>query len=239
MILKTSFRDIFLLIFGALFLLVISCKHEPDYNIGPQPPVDTTNTGITCNPDTSYFQNDVLPILISSCAMSGCHDAASAEDGIVLISYQTTLNTGKVTPGNPGNSDLYEKITETDPEDRMPPPPGQALSPVQIETIRKWIAQGAKNNKCDGDCDTTQFNFNTSILPIINNNCKGCHSGVSPSGGINLDGYAAIRTVAESGKLLGSISHQTGYVAMPQGGKLSDCNITQIRKWIENGTPNN
>jgi mono/diheme cytochrome c family protein len=223
---------------GFILFSTISCKHEPETLPDPEIPIDTITTGIPCNPDTSYFQNDVLPILISSCAMSGCHDAASAQDGVVLISYQTVITTGDVRPGNPGNSDIYEKITDNDPEDRMPPPPMQALSPDQIEVIRKWIAQGAKNNRCDSGCDTAVFTYSGAILPIINNNCKGCHSGATPSGNVNLDSYTAVKTAAESGRLYGSVAHLSGYSPMPQGGKLSDCNITQIRKWIENGTPN-
>jgi len=103
--------------------------------------------------------------------MSGCHDAVTATVGVILTSYQTIMNTGDVRPENPGNSDLYKKITDNDPEDWMPPPPRQALSPAQTETLRKWIAQGARNNKCYSGCDTTQFTFNTTILPIINDNC--------------------------------------------------------------------
>lgn len=228
----------------SLMLLVLivffaSCKHEPEALPQPEEPGDTTAQGIPCNPDTAYFENQVLPILTSSCAFSGCHDAASANDGVILENYQSIMQTAGIRPGNPGGSDLYEAITDDDPEDRMPPLPMQSLSPQQIEIIRKWIAQGAKNNRCDSDCDTSQFTFAATIQPIINNNCKGCHSGTAPAGNVLLDNYDNIRNVAVSGKLYGSVAHLPDYAPMPQGGKLSDCNITQIKKWIENGSQNN
>ena len=39
---------------------------------------------------------------------------------------------------------------------------------------------------------------------------------------------------------MGAIRHDKGYVFMPQtGGKLPDCEIAQLQKWIDNQTPNN
>ena len=50
-------------------------------------PQDTTHP---CDPDTVYFEMDVLPILLSSCGKSGCHDA-TAQDGVRLDSYAATM----------------------------------------------------------------------------------------------------------------------------------------------------
>jgi len=77
------------------------------------------------------------------------------------------------------------------------------------------------------------------VMPIIQTNCAGCHSGGSPNGGIKLTTYAEIETVAATGQLLGTIRHLTGYPAMPPTGQLTDCQISQINKWITNGKPNN
>lgn len=224
-----------------MFLFLVSCKHEPEEIIPviPPPPDDTITAGISCNPDTAYFENDIFPILISSCAMSGCHDAATAQNGINLSSYQSIMSTADIIPGDPGNSELYEKITENDPEDRMPPPPMTALTTDQILSIRKWIEQGARNNYCDAGCDTTNFAFSTAIQPLINKNCIGCHNATTTSGGIRLDSYASVKSVADNGSLYGAVSHQLEYSPMPKGGnQLPECNIIQIRKWIEAGAPN-
>ena len=39
---------------------------------------------------------------------------------------------------------------------------------------------------------------------------------------------------------MGAINHLNGYAAMPQGGgKLTDCEISKLQKWIDNGKLNN
>ncbi len=76
------------------------------------------------------------------------------------------------------------------------------------------------------------------IAPIISTNCFACHSAASNTSGILLDSYNALKFWAENGYLYGTISHGANYKAMPQGGgKLSDCNIALIKKWIDKGTP--
>ena len=58
--------------------------------------------------------------------------------------------------------------------------------------------------------------------------------------GIVLEGYDNLKPFAESGTLLGVITHAQGFMPMPQdASKMSDCNINKIRSWIENGMPNN
>jgi hypothetical protein len=91
-----------------------ACQHDPEDIIDPGPdPNDTTDNdtpvGITCDPDTVYFVNTILPLLQSSCGVTGCHDAASAQDGVVLTDYASIIATGKIKPGDPSDSELYEK----------------------------------------------------------------------------------------------------------------------------------
>src|SRR5262249_24503933 len=53
-----------------------------------------------------------------------------------------------IAPGKPEQSELYRRITSADPKVHMPHPKfGKHLTPQQIETIRLWIAQGAKCKK--------------------------------------------------------------------------------------------
>jgi mono/diheme cytochrome c family protein len=101
--------------------------------------------------------------------------------------------------------------------------------------------QGAKNNSCnETECDTINVTYASTIRPILQNSCLGCHSGTAPSGGIPLETHSDVLAVVNNGKLLGSIRHEQGYSTMPKGGaKLNDCYITQIEKWINNGAPNN
>ena len=193
-----------------------------------------------CDPDTVYFENVILPLIVSSCATTDCHDVASAQGDIILVDYTSIIENGKIKPGDPNESKLYKKITDNDPNDIMPPPPNEPLSQEQIQKMRIWIEQGALNNHCDEDCDTTNVTFSDHIWPMIENNCFGCHSGGSPGGGIYLTDYANIVSAVESGKLWGTINHIQGFSPMPKNtDKLSDCKINQLRIWIEDGTPNN
>jgi len=122
----------------------------------------------------------------------------------------------------------------------MPPPPKTKLTTTQIQLINKWITQGAKNLSCQADCDTTKFTYNLTIKPLLQSNCVGCHSGASPSGSINLSTYSGTKTVALNGKLYGSIAHNSGFSAMPKNGnKLSNCTITQVKKWVKAGALQN
>jgi len=193
-----------------------------------------------CDPDTVYFRNTILPLIISSCSTTDCHDKLTDEQDVLLIDYASIIEYGEIVPGNPFDSELFEKITETDPDKKMPPPPEDPLLSEQISLIKKWIEQGALNNSCDEDCDTTNVTFSGTIWPLIELNCFGCHSGPQPSGGITLVDYNSVVVQANKGKLFSAVNHDIGFEPMPKNApKLSDCKIDQIKIWIEDGTPNN
>ncbi len=239
-------------------MLLIACRHEiaalnPAYQNNTDTttfpiPVDSNGTGnpgtdtITnsCNPDTVYFATQFFPLIQSSCAMSGCHDAITKADGIVLTDYANIMKI--VRAGDPVNSKLYKSLIDSDPGDRMPMAPVPPFTQTQIALVYKWIQQGAKNNACSNNsssgCVTTNMSFATNILPIFASNCNGCHNATAPSGGINLTTYAG--TKAASTRLVGSISHTAGYIPMPSSTtKLGACDISKIAAWISQGTLNN
>lgn len=235
-----------LIVIGAIFALSFfnACKHEPEDIPDPDPGSDTT-TLHPCDPDTIYFEMDVLPILLSSCGKSGCHDA-TAQEGVRLDSYAAVMASNVVTPFDPDASDLWEEINETDPDKIMPPPPNEPLDEVQKEIIRKWISQGALELTCDAGCDTVNVNFSGTIWPdIIEKHCLGCHSGATASGGIHLENYDDVKAAAQIapgqyGSLMGVVTHAASNIAMPfNQPKLDDCKIAQIEKWIADGTPDN
>jgi len=93
-------------------------------------------------------------------------------------------------------------------------------------------------------CDLTNVTFSQTIKPILQTACLSCHSnsaaGGGEGGGIKLETHADVLTVVQNGKLMGAVTHASGFVPMPDGGgKLSDCEISQLQKWIDNQTPNN
>ncbi|MBS3915962.1 MAG: hypothetical protein KG003_15805 [Bacteroidetes bacterium] len=89
-------------------------------------------------------------------------------------------------------------------------------------------------------CDTANVSFATFVKPMIDKECKLCHSGTNPSGVILLTNYSEISASANSGKLYGSLSWTSGYKPMPQGGnKWSSCDLLKLKTWIQNGAKNN
>lgn len=222
----------------------ISCRHQiPGITDSPgqggstdaNPPAASA-----CSADTAYFQQQILPVFISNCALSGCHDNASHKEGIVLTSYSGIV-AGGIRAGNPGNSKIYKVITTTKADDRMPQPPRNPLSQEQISLIAKWISQGAKNNSCvNASCDTANVTYNSSIKSIITDKCQGCHSGSSPAGGYDFSTYAGVKARVNDGKLWGAVNQVAGYSAMPKNGnKLSTCELDKLKIWINAGAPNN
>ena len=202
---------------------------------------DTTfpSPGNPCDPDTVYFEKDLLPLLQSSCAQPGCHDAITMEDGVRLTDYASVMATAGVKPFDPEGSDIYEVVTETDPDKRMPPPPSAPWSQENIKLLNTWIAQGAQNLFCDEEeCDTTNVTYTSPVSGIVQKHCLGCHNDNNPLGGLSLQGYDNVVTVANDGRLMGTVKHEAGYPAMPKNSsKLSDCKITQLEIWTQNGTP--
>lgn len=141
----------------------VDTSHQPPDTTGV--PVDTTTTDTSfnpsdttsmtsnnCHPDTAYFNRDILPVLIYNCAVSGCHDSASAKAQVVLNSYENVIQTGKVIPGDLFDSRLYRVLIESNPNQKMPPPMSPQLDNEQILIIQSWILQGALDNQCG---DTT------------------------------------------------------------------------------------
>lgn len=92
-------------------------------------------------------------------------------------------------------------------------------------------------------CDVSNVTFATTVKPILQASCLSCHSNASAASsgsGIKLENYSDVLITVNNGQLMGAIKHSSGYAAMPQGGgKLTDCEISKLQKWIDNGKLNN
>lgn len=247
----------FLSLFILLYFLasLFACEHSPILLDDVEMPIDTTgnptdtmNNDTTvmlepCDPDLVYFDLEILPLLKSNCALSGCHNAASAEDGVILESYEQVMGTADVEPFDLIHSKLYTVLVDDDDSQRMPPSPTPSLSQNHIQLIAKWILQGAEQFECDPNadgCNTEDVSFSSTVQPIIQTHCEGCHSGSVPSGGVDLTNHASIKVVADDGRLFGAINWNNSLTAMPfNRDKLSDCRIDQIKSWIDAGALNN
>src|SRR5579864_3745890 len=99
------------------------------------------------------FQRDVRPILANHCLT--CHgvDAATRKSGFRLDQRDSALKGGKsgsaaIVPGQPEQSKLFQRVSSHDPKSVMPPPEQKnPLSEKQIDTLKKWIAEGASYEK--------------------------------------------------------------------------------------------
>lgn len=95
----------------------------------------------------SFFKQ-IRPIFQAKC--HGCHQPAKAGGEYVMTSFDKLLSGGEsetasVVAGKPDESYLLELITPTDGEAEMPRG-GKPLNDVDIELIRQWIVEGAKND---------------------------------------------------------------------------------------------
>ena len=181
------------------------------------PAGDSTPVGTilsNCHPDTVYFRNTILPLVVSSCATTGCHDNLSQKDGIILTDYASIIRTGKIKPGDPKDSEFFESLTDSG-DDLMPPPPYEKLSSEQIAQIEQWILQGAKDNFCTDGCDTSNVTFTTAIWPMMQKYCTGCHSATNPGGGIVIAGHNDLVKLAQDGSLMGSVRWESGSPECP------------------------
>lgn len=89
-------------------------------------------------------------------------------------------------------------------------------------------------------CDTTATSYSQKVVPLLQQHCYSCHLNASTGGGIMMGNYTADKALVTNGKLYGSISHTTGYSAMPKGAaKMTNCQIAIIKQWIDAGTPAN
>ncbi len=95
------------------------------------------------------FNRDVRPILSDSCFQCHGPDSAQRQADLRLDQQESAFagagGEAPIVPGQPEQSELFRRITSTDPDERMPPADsGRALNDGQIETIRRWIEQGAE-----------------------------------------------------------------------------------------------
>jgi hypothetical protein len=91
------------------------------------------------------FNRDVRPILSDLCFQCHGPDEKKREGGLRLDLRDAAIATTAIVPGNLADSELVARIVSTDPELRMPPPEtNKSLSEAQIDTLRRWIEQGAE-----------------------------------------------------------------------------------------------
>lgn len=91
------------------------------------------------------FAKDVLPIFNNYC--TSCHDPKMKKGGLDISAYATAAKGGKGgklwVAGQPAKSLLITEISGDKPK---MPSKGSPVTKDEIDTLSKWIMQGAANN---------------------------------------------------------------------------------------------
>ncbi len=105
---------------------------------------------VTAVEDGPNFQRDVRPILSDHCFRCHGFDENARQSRLRLDHFDGATRPAEsglaaIIPARPDKSELMRRITSNDPDVRMPPlESGKPLSLAQIETLRRWIGQGAR-----------------------------------------------------------------------------------------------
>ena len=96
------------------------------------------------NAQTIVYQRDIKPLLRSRCV--ACHGPVNQEAGLRLDAARLIVagvDDGPViTIGQSAASRLLQRVTSTDPAERMPPK-GAVLTEREVQLLRGWIDAGA------------------------------------------------------------------------------------------------
>ena len=128
------------LIFGGIILLSQACNRPGSISL----------------PKTVSYNFDIRPILSDKCF--ACHgpDANKRKANFRLDIADSAFQPLKHTkgayafvPGKPDESEVYKRISSTDPGYQMPVPESHLglLNEHEIALVKKWIKQGAKYEK--------------------------------------------------------------------------------------------
>lgn len=98
------------------------------------------------------FAEDVAPILVRRC--EACHGPKKAAAHFRLDTFARLMggsDSGKsIEPGKPDESLLLDLIAQDEPDGRMPKD-ADPLPKAEVETLRRWIEQGARSGGVDPD----------------------------------------------------------------------------------------
>ena len=195
------------------------------------------------------FESLQADVLEPQC--SSCHGPGTLDAGLDVTSYTSILNVVKA--GSPSQSALYTEVSSGGM-----PAAGQPLSAGEVQAIADWINAGAPNGSF-GRTPTSPpppmppptppppavASFKEVQTNIFNQSCTGCHSGNSPSGGVNLTTYALMMANAKHVVIAGSSATSLVYTEIKSGNmppgktKVSASDQTLLANWIDQGAKNN
>ena len=128
-----------LLLAGAVLAIL-----APPMRAADPPPADKPKE----TTEVSYYR-DVRRLFQQHC--QGCHQPAKPLGGFVMTDYADLLKTGDherpgVVPGQLDKSFVVEQIQSKDGKKAAMPKNADPLLPADVEMVKKWIAEGAKDD---------------------------------------------------------------------------------------------
>ena len=118
-----------------------------------------------CAEPPIVFSRDILPILSDHCFQCHGPDAKEGRKGDLRLDVESDAKRKRdgssvITPFQPDQSTLVERIRTDDQEDIMPPPKtGRPLNDRQKALLHRWIAEGAKWG--------THWSFERIVRPAV------------------------------------------------------------------------
>ncbi len=98
-------------------------------------------------PKPVSYTKEIQPLLNKRCVI--CHNDKVASDDVRLDSYEEIIKGDKKGPlvvaGKSSESRLF-LVVAGKKEPKMPPPPLPPLTPSELNLLRRWIDEGAKND---------------------------------------------------------------------------------------------
>ncbi len=102
---------------------------------------------LACAQEVS-FNRDIRPIMSDTCFRCHGHDAGSRMANMRLDIRDEALkpkrNGTPIVPGDPDHSEIIQRVFAKDARVMPPPYAHKELTQAQKDTIRRWVAQGAK-----------------------------------------------------------------------------------------------
>ncbi|GIV23170.1 MAG: hypothetical protein N3A68_02625 [Bacteroidia bacterium] len=108
---------------------------------------------------------------------------------------------------------------------------GAVLALVGLLSCKKDKPAPTASN-CAG-VDTLRITYQGYVADVMRQHCTSCHGGSSPSASLALETYAQVRASAESGRWYEAMSRGQ----MPPSGKLDECTLAKLNRWIDLGYP--
>jgi hypothetical protein len=221
---------------------------------------DTADTGTDDTSAEDTATEDTNDTVDTGADTSDTGTTDTADSGADTSDTGTdTSDTGATDTSDTGTTDTSSRDVDGD---------GYTVADGDCDDSNPAVNPGERevpDNRIDEDCDGTvavtpppSYTFAADVLPILRTSCQSCHSGRSPSGGLNMSDSLAFANLINqgSGQLRGMDLVEPGdstrsYLAlkiqnthraaggsgtqMPPSTSLTRENVAIITSWIDAG----